>query len=80
MNKDNIIQSDSPLDDAQRAVLDELRKGLDDVIAATPQSFAGLTLEARPPFSECNEVDPGDLSLLDPVRARGEVWRKVSCD
>jgi len=25
-------------------------------------------------------VDPGDLSLLDPVRARGEVWRKVSCD
>ncbi|HJN52032.1 MAG: gluconate 2-dehydrogenase subunit 3 family protein [Pseudomonadales bacterium] len=35
-----------------------------------------LGLEARPPFPEGYEVEPGDLSLLDPVRARGKLYRE----
>jgi hypothetical protein len=37
----------------------------------------GLGLEPRPPFPKGNQVDEGDLSLLEPVRQRGEIWRKV---
>lgn len=33
---------------------------------------------ARPPFPEGHEVEPGDWSLLDPVRARGPFYRKVT--
>ncbi|MBL8385981.1 MAG: gluconate 2-dehydrogenase subunit 3 family protein [Burkholderiales bacterium] len=34
-----------------------------------------LGMEARPPFPRGFEVRPGDFSLLDPVRARGPVYR-----
>ena len=35
-----------------------------------------LGLEARPPYPQGFEVEPGDYaSLLEPVRARGRVWR-----
>ena len=36
-----------------------------------------IGLEARPPFPKGSEVVAGDLSLLDPVRARGQVYRDV---
>ena len=36
-----------------------------------------IGLEARPPFPGGYEVVAGDLSLLDPVRARGQVYRDV---
>ena len=36
-----------------------------------------IGLEARPPFPRGYEVVAGDLSLLDPVRARGHVYRDV---
>ena len=36
-----------------------------------------IGLEARPPFPRGYEVVAGDLSLLDPVRARGQVYRDV---
>ena len=36
-----------------------------------------IGLEARPPFPKGYEVVAGDLSLLDPVRARGQVYRDV---
>lgn len=35
----------------------------------------GLGLEARPPYPKGYEVAQGDLSLLDPVRARGKIYR-----
>lgn len=35
----------------------------------------GLSLEARPPYPKGYEVVQGDLSLLDPVRARGKIYR-----
>lgn len=35
-----------------------------------------IGLEPRPPFPKGYDVIPGDLSLLDPVRARGQIWRE----
>jgi hypothetical protein len=37
-----------------------------------------LGLEPRPPFPKGHEVEQGDWSLLDPVRARKPFWRPVS--
>lgn len=34
-----------------------------------------LGLEARPPFPKGYQVLSGDLMLLNPVRARGRLWR-----
>ncbi len=34
-----------------------------------------LGMEARPPFPKGNDVEPGDWSLLDPVRKRAPLWR-----
>ncbi len=36
-----------------------------------------IGMEARPPFPKGYEVVAGDLSLLDPGRARGQVYRDV---
>lgn len=36
-----------------------------------------IGMEPRPPFPKGYEVEPGDLSLLDPVRARQKIWRDV---
>ncbi len=35
--------------------------------------LASLGMEQRPPFPVGYEMDPGDWSILDPVRARGEL-------
>lgn len=37
-----------------------------------------IGMEPRPPYPQGFEVAGGDYSLLDPVRARGPIWRKVS--
>jgi len=34
-----------------------------------------LGLQPRPPYPKGYDVEPGDWSLLDPVRARGRIWR-----
>ena len=36
-----------------------------------------LGLELRPPFPRGYELEQGDWSLLDPVRARPPMWRRV---
>ena len=36
-----------------------------------------LGQEPRSPFPKGHTVEQGDLSLLDPVRARPPIWRKV---
>lgn len=38
----------------------------------------GLGLEARPPYPKGHQVVQGDLSLLEPVRARGKIYRDVT--
>lgn len=42
-----------------------------------PRVLAAIGVEARPPFPRGYKVEQGDFSLLDPVRARGPVWRSV---
>lgn len=37
-----------------------------------------LGLEPRPPFPKGFEVEQGDFSLLDPVRARGKAYRDAN--
>ena len=39
--------------------------------------LAGLGMEARPPYPKGYQVALGDLSLLEPVRARGKIYRDV---
>jgi hypothetical protein len=36
-----------------------------------------LEMPVRAPFPEGYEIDDGDYSLLDPVRARGRIYRQV---
>ncbi|MFK7835721.1 MAG: hypothetical protein AB8B60_05825 [Sulfitobacter sp.] len=36
-----------------------------------------LNIEVRAPFPDGYQQQPNDVSLLDPVRARGEIYRKV---
>ena len=42
-----------------------------------PRVLTSLGREARAPMPKGFEVEEGDFSLLDPVRARGPVWRRV---
>ena len=41
------------------------------------QALESIGLPARAPYPLGHEVEQGDLSLLDPVRARGKVYRDV---
>lgn len=36
-----------------------------------------IGVEPRPPFPQGHVVEQGDWSLLDPVRARGPIWRQA---
>ena len=38
--------------------------------------LAGLGLEPGPPFPRGNTIEPGDMSLLDPVRERAKFYRE----
>jgi len=40
-----------------------------------PRVLAALGLEPRAPFPKGFDVPDGDWSLLDPVKARGPIWR-----
>jgi hypothetical protein len=40
--------------------------------------MASLGMEARPPFPRGFDVPQGDLSLLEPVRLRGKIYRDVN--
>ena len=42
-----------------------------------PRILAHYGLPTRPPHPEGFRVAPSDLSLLDPVRARGPIYRRV---
>lgn len=42
-----------------------------------PRVLESLGTPARPPFPEGYDIDQGDWSLLEPVRARGLIYRPV---
>jgi len=73
---------------ARRELLDEARgdepQFLGDLAQQTVTLYyqddrvmEAIGMEVRPPFPEGYEVIAGDLSLLDPVRDRGQVYRDV---
>ncbi|HIG44525.1 MAG: hypothetical protein ABGY96_21525 [bacterium] len=39
--------------------------------------LVGLGLAPGPPFPRGNEIEPGDLSLLDPVLQRSQLYRSI---
>ncbi len=43
-----------------------------------PRVLESLGTPPRPPFPDGYEISQGDWSLLDPVRARGAIYRPVS--
>ena len=78
----------APLQDAQRRALRRVAAlmipaseqhdvpGADDeAIFADIQRSLGM--EPRPPFRKGFEVEQGEWSLLEPVRARGRIYREV---
>lgn len=42
-----------------------------------PRVLASLGKEARAPFPQGYDLDPGDTSALERVRARGPIWRRA---
>jgi len=42
-----------------------------------PRVLEAIGVDARPPAPQGYQVIAGDLTLLEPVRRRGEVWRRV---
>ncbi len=74
--------------DEQRCAAQQLRDG-DAALAAVlvavvarcyyrdDRVMRSLGMEPRPPFPGGFDVEQGDLSLLDPVRARGRIWREA---
>jgi len=75
-------------DDAQRAAMERLRKddaALTAVLVAVvvrcyyrdDRVMRSLGMQLRPPYPKGFEVEQGDWSLLEPVRARGRVYREV---
>ena len=75
-------------EEARAAALDAFSRSgaahLRAIVSMTAQCYyrddrvmASLGMEPRPPFPKGFEVEQGDLSLLDPVRARGSIWREA---
>jgi hypothetical protein len=75
------------LDEVRRlSLLDEMRASdpmaLHELALATVTCYyqqdrvlEGLGIEARPPYPKGYQVETGDLSLLQPVIARGKIYR-----
>jgi hypothetical protein len=73
--------------DFQRILHDFMRQHADfawRLLMLTTQAYyqdariiRSLGMEPRPPFPGGHKVEPSDWSLLDPVRARGTVYREV---
>ena len=77
------------LDDATREAVAREFRAAGGVAAATlirvvlqcyyrdDRVLRSLNLELRPPFPKGYTLEQGDWSLLDPVKARPSMWRKV---
>jgi len=74
--------------DAQDDVLERFRRRYPDLTATLvhvvvccyyrdDRVMRSLGMEPRPPFPKGFDVEAGDFSLLDPVRARGPIYRQV---
>ena len=48
-----------------------------EVYYRQPEVMQSLKMDVRPPFPSGYDVPDGDWSILEPVRARGEIWRRI---
>ena len=79
----------SALDPARRKAIATALRDSGDVAMATlirvilqcyyrdDRVVRSFGLDPRPPFPKGHELEQGDWSLLDPVRARPSMWRRV---
>ena len=72
------------VDEAIRTHLGAAEPAIGLIIAAVMQCYyrddrvmRSLGMAPRPPFPEGFDVEQGDWSLLDPVRARPKMWRDI---
>jgi hypothetical protein len=70
------------VDAAIQRLLQTHQAAMGQLIAVVAQCYyrddrvmRSLDMEPRPPFPKGFEVEQGDWSLLDPVRARPKLWR-----
>ena len=70
--------------DAQTAVLEDIFGLLEPVVRRITSAYyqdarvlESINLKSTPPFPGGHEVEVGDWSLLDPVKARAPFYRKV---
>jgi hypothetical protein len=81
------IFADAPVD-VQRSIVQQFRDEHPSLaavlVAVTARCYyrddrvmRSLGMEPRPPFPKGFEVESGDWSLLDPVRARPKIYRDV---
>ncbi len=62
---------------AQAGFLNHLAREVMACYYQHPAVLSGLGVRSGPPFPDGNDVEPGDLSLLEPVIARGRIYRDV---
>lgn len=75
-------RGDTDVDAALKSFLESGDAAMSQILLAVMQAYyrddrvlASLGMEARAPFPKGFEVEDGDWSLLDPVRARPKLWR-----
>ena len=72
--------------DLQQSLIDDMREAQPEFLLSLAQDtvvmyyqqdrvLEGIGMEARTPYPEGYSVESGDLSLLDPVRQRGQIFR-----
>jgi hypothetical protein len=61
----------------QRALADTLAQQVAACYYRDERVMRSIGLPPRPPYPDGYAVPAGDLSLLDPVRARGRLWREA---
>ncbi len=64
------------LSSTQPVLFDRLHRHTLSCYYQDDRVLAGLGLEPGPPFPRGNTIEPGDLSLLDPVRKRAKFYRE----
>ncbi|MFT5391110.1 MAG: hypothetical protein ACI8PT_001302 [Gammaproteobacteria bacterium] len=62
---------------SEPGVLEALAKQVVSCYYQQDQVLVGIGMEPRPPFPLGYDVHLGDLSLLEPVRKRGQMYRDV---
>ena len=76
---------DPRVDAAIQSLLSSAEPALGMILSAVVQCYyrddrvmRSLGMDPRPPFPKGFDVEQGDWSLLDPVRARPKIWRDIA--